>query len=88
MIDDPNWVDNYLKKEIQRTFISSAKVIEEKLYKSSNVYEMFGVDIVMDENFKLFIIEINASPMVVGTAKKKNEILFNMMNGLYRIIFA
>lgn len=49
---------------------------------------MFGVDIVMDENFKLFIIEINASPMIVGTAKKKNKILFNMMNGLFRIVFA
>lgn len=49
---------------------------------------MFGVDIVMDEKFNLFIIEINASPMVVGTAVKKNEILFNMMNGLYRIVFA
>ena len=49
---------------------------------------MFGVDIVMDENFKLYIIEINSSPMIVGTAKKKNKILFNLMRGMYWIVFA
>lgn len=49
---------------------------------------MFGVDIILDEDYKLFIIEINASPMIVGTAEKKNKILFNLMNGIFNITFA
>jgi len=46
------------------------------------------VDIILDEFFKLYIIEINASPMVVGTSPKKYEILDNMMTGLFNIVHA
>ncbi len=63
-------------------------IVKEELYKSSNVYEMFGVDIVMDEKFNMYIIEINASPMVVGTTEKKFKMMHDMMNGLFSITYA
>lgn len=87
-IDDPNWLNNVLIPKIKASFISSAKLIEEKLYRSSNVYEMFGVDIIVDEDFNLFVIEINASPMIIGTAIGKTKMMKKMAKGLFDIVHA
>ena len=49
---------------------------------------MFGVDYVIDENLKLYIVEINASPMVVGTSNLKTKLMIRMMKDLFNIIYA
>ncbi len=87
-IEDKNWNKNYFRKELKKSYIAAAKIIQDKLYKSSNVFEIFGFDIVMDEDFKLKIIEINASPMVIGTAKHKTRMMRRMMHGLFKIVFS
>lgn len=64
------------------------KINEENFYKSSDVYEFFGVDIILDEEFNPYILEVNASPMIIGTVPKKTELLKNMVNGMFDIVFA
>lgn len=87
-ITDPNWLDNYLRPEFKRAFLSMAKMNEEYFYKSSDVFELFGVDFVIDEDLKLHIVEVNASPMIIGTATRKTVLLKKMMEGLFDIQFA
>lgn len=87
-VKDPNWLDNYLRPEFKRSYLAAAKMIEERYYKSSDVFEMYGVDLIMDKDFRLYIIEVNASPMVVGTSTKKTALMKNMLSGLFNIIFA
>lgn len=88
MVDDPEWVKNYLIPQIKRSFIAITKINEENFYKSSDVYEFYGVDIILDEEFKPYILEVNASPMIIGTVPKKTELLNNMVNGIFNIVFA
>ena len=52
--------------QIKKSFIALAKINEENFYKSSDVYEMYGVDIILDEQFNPYILEVNASPMILG----------------------
>ena len=66
-IEDPNWLQNYLVPQIKRSFIALAKINEENFYKSTDVYEMYGVDIILDEKFNPYILEVNASPMMLGS---------------------
>jgi hypothetical protein len=87
-ISDPNWLDNYLRPQFKRAFLSMAKMNEEYFYKSSDVFELFGADFVIDDDLNLFIIEVNASPMIIGTAGRKTELLTNMMTGLFDIQYA
>lgn len=49
---------------------------------------MFGVDIIVDEDFNLFVIEINASPMIIGTAIGKTKMMKKMAKGLFDIVHA
>lgn len=87
-ITDPNWLDNYLRPEFKRAMLSMAKMNEEHFYQSSDVFELFGVDFVIDDKLGLHIVEVNASPMIIGTATRKTELLRNMMNGLFDIQYA
>lgn len=87
-VKDPNWLENYLRPEFKRSYLAAAKMIEERYYKSSDVFEMYGVDLIMDKDFRLYIIEVNASPMVVGTSSKKTSLMKNMLTGLLNITFA
>ena len=87
-ITDPNWLDNYLRPEFKRAMLSMAKMSEDSFYKSSDVFELFGVDFVIDESFKLHVVEVNASPMIIGTASNKTTLLTNMMKGLFDIQYA
>ena len=87
-VTDPHWLDNYLRPEFKRAYLAAAKMIEERFYQSSDVFEMYGVDIIMDKDFRLYIIEVNASPMVVGTSSKKTALMKNMLTGLMDIVFA
>jgi len=61
---------------------------EESFYKSSSVFEMYGLDFVMDENLNIFLIECNASPQLIGTSQKKTDFLTNMLRDLFEIEYA
>ena len=87
-ISDPNWLDNYLRPQFKRAFLSMAKMNEEYFYHSADVFELFGVDFVIDDNLELYIVEVNASPMIIGTATRKTDLLTNMMKGLFDIQYA
>jgi len=82
LIKDKNWLNNYLRPQFQKAFIHAAKMVHPYLYKSSNVYEMFGVDFVIDEDFNIFIIEVNASPMIIGTSSEKTKLMRIMMKDI------
>jgi hypothetical protein len=84
-VTDPNWLDTYLRPQFQRAFIHAAKMVHPHLYKSSNLYEMFGVDFVIDEDFNLFVIEVNASPMIIGTSREKTKLMKKMFKDLVDI---
>lgn len=87
-VKDKNWTQNYLIKQFKRAFLSLGKMIQKRVHKSADLFETFGVDFVIDEDLKISVIEVNASPMVVGTNKRKTKLMMDMMVGLFNITFA
>ncbi len=87
-VSNPNWGNDYLRRQFKTAFLSVGKMLEKKLHKSSDLFEMFGVDLMLDSDHKLYILEINASPMVIGTNRRKTDLMLRMMNGLFDITFA
>jgi glutathione synthase/RimK-type ligase-like ATP-grasp enzyme len=47
---------------------------------------MFGVDIILDENFKLYVIEINPSPMIIGNIPKKTNLFKTLIGDMFKIV--
>mmetsp|Transcript_17508 Transcript_17508/g.15366 ORF Transcript_17508/g.15366 Transcript_17508/m.15366 type:complete len:213 (-) Transcript_17508:236-874(-) len=61
-ITDTNWLDNYLRPAFKKVFIHTARLTYPHLIKNSNVFEMFGLDFMIDDEFHLWFIESNWSP--------------------------
>jgi len=57
-------------------------------WNQSNVYEMFGLDFMLDEDLKLWFIECNSSPQLIGTNEYKTNFLVKMLEDLFEIQYS
>jgi hypothetical protein len=83
--DDPNWASSYLRPAFHKAFIHSARMSAHAFWKQSNVYEMFGLDFMLDDQLNLWFIECNASPQLIGTNEMKTAFLVRMLKDLFEI---
>jgi len=63
-------------------------MIEKSLYKTPSVFELFGLDFVMDEDLNIWFIECNPSPQYVGTNDRKTRFLTKMLTDMFEVQFA
>jgi len=61
---------------------------EQDLFKNPNMFEVYGVDFLLDDKMDSYIIEVNASPMQVGTSTKKTALMKSMNRGIVKITLA
>jgi len=87
-ISDPNWVNNTLRPMFKKAFIHTVRMSAASFWKGSNVFEMFGLDFMLDDKFNLWFIECNASPQLIGTNPKKTEFLSKMLRDLFEIQYS
>ena len=57
------------------------------MYVHSGIYEMFGLDFILDQDLNLWFIECNASPQLIGTNKEKTAFLTKMLHDIFEIEF-
>ena len=87
-INDRTWLDNHLRRSFKKAFVHLVRMIENHLWKGSNVFEMYGVDFMIDENLNVWFIEANLSPQMIATNTFKRNLLYNMIKDLIEIQFA
>lgn len=56
--------------------------------KNSGVFELFGVDFLLDENLNLWFIECNASPQLMGTNEEKTNEMTTMLANMFEVQYA
>jgi len=81
-------LDNYLRPKFREAFIHIARMAEKSFYKSPSVFEMYGLDFVIDEETNIWFIECNPSPQMVGTSERKTNFLVQMIKDLFEVQFA
>ena len=57
-------------------------------WKHPSVYEMFGLDFILDENLQLWFLEANGSPQLIGTSDKKQKLMQETLVDLFEIQYA
>lgn len=87
-ITDPNWLDNYLRPQFRQAFVHIVRMTAGSFWKQSNVFEMFGLDFMLDDNLNLWFIECNSSPQLIGTNDYKTKFLVTMLRDLFEIQYA
>jgi len=88
IINDKNWLNNYLRPQFQKAFIHLTRMVRKSFFKHSGLYEMFGLDFMLDDKLNLWFIECNASPQLIGTSTEKTAFLTKMLHDIFEIEFA
>ena len=87
IIDDPNWLDNYLRPEFKKAFVHLTRMtFKDNLYlETSKIYELYGVDFMLDENLNLWFIEANSGPAIQGLPDYLVKFIVTMLHDHFKI---
>ena len=87
LVKDPSWLDNYLRPQFKKVMIHLTRMAQSSFTKKSSVYELFGLDFVMDTDLNLWFIEANAMPLTDGFTTGSTIMLNEMLAESFEIIF-
>ena len=76
-----------LKKDIDKIYIISLKTVSNVIINDSHCFELYGFDILIDNNFKPWLIEVNASPSLLNTTKQDYFMKKNILNDMINVLF-
>ena len=100
VVSDPNWLDNYLRPEFKKACIHLLRSVQDKFRKDSSLYEVYGVDFIIDTDMNIWFLEANAGPswdgdytqsvekIISGMLKEHFEIEYGLLSSRMKRIIA
>ena len=88
IIQDPDWLNNYLRREFKKVMIHLIRLSQDAYSKKSSFFELYGLDFVMDDNLQLWFIEANTMPLIDGFTPESVELMNRMLEDMFEIIFS
>ena len=86
-INDPNWLDNYLRPEFKKAMIHTVRMSQHSYLKRSSLFELYGVDYMLDDDLNLWFIEGNIQPSTTGFTPDSIALYTSVARGIYDISF-
>ncbi|ETN17749.1 hypothetical protein PPTG_05478 [Phytophthora nicotianae INRA-310] len=77
---------NKLFYEIQLVIIKSLLSVEKIIMNDKHCFELYGYDIMIDENLKPWLLEVNASPSLSANTSSDYQLKCGMLNDMLDII--
>ena len=72
--------------EIQELIIYSLLSVQKIMIHDKHCFEMYGYDIMIDDNLKPWLIEVNASPSLSADSPQDYELKFGLLDDVYSVI--
>lgn len=85
-INDKSWLDNYLRPGFKKAMIHLLRMGQSSFLKTSSVYELMGMDFMLDSNLNIWFIEANTYPSLAGGFPKKRNFMINMLKDHFEVI--
>lgn len=73
-------------EQFDNIYLASLKSVQNVMVNDKHCFELYGYDIMVDDNFKAWLIEINASPSLSTTTKEDKKLKKSLMNDLLNIV--
>ena len=77
---------NKMFDDIQSLIIKSFKAVQNVIAKDKHCFEMYGYDILIDENLRPWLIEINANASLTANTELDAETKIKMLDDLLTIV--
>ena len=75
-----------LTDDIDRIFMVALKAVQPVILNDKHCFELYGFDVLVDESFTPWLIEVNASPSLVTTTKHDRVLKKNVINDLINLL--
>jgi len=85
---DPNWLDNHLRAQMKKIMIHLTRMSEKYYAKQSSLSELYGIDLMLDDNLDVWFIELNTMPLIAGWNPVTIKFFNNLMKDYFEIEFA
>lgn len=88
IVEDPNWLDNYLRPEFKKAMIHLLRSSQDKYLENSSIYGLWGVDFMIDTDLNLWFIEANSAPSFTGGYSDEAEKFYiKMLKDHFEIVY-
>jgi tubulin polyglutamylase TTLL1 len=77
---------NDLFEQFDNIYIASLKSVQSVMCNDKHCFELYGFDLMIDDDFKVWLIEINASPSLSTTTKEDKKMKKSLMNDLLNVV--
>ena len=64
----------------------SLKSVQTVIINDKHCFELYGFDVLIDDNCKPWLIEINASPSLTTTTQKDKQLKMDVLRSIYEIV--
>lgn len=75
-----------LVEDIDRIFLIALKAVQPVILNDKHCFELYGFDVLIDDTFVSWLIEVNASPSLVTTTRHDKILKKNLMNDLINLL--
>ena len=86
-ITDPDWLNNYFRPELKKMLVHLVRMSQSTFAKRSSLFEIFGIDVMLDENLNLWFIEANAMPGLEGSSDHAKDLFTSFQTDCYEVLF-
>ncbi|XP_008411675.1 putative tubulin polyglutamylase TTLL9 [Poecilia reticulata] len=75
-----------LFKQMDNIFIRSLQSVQKVIINDKHCFELYGYDILLDENLKPWLIEVNASPSNSPSSREDYEMKFRLLEDTLNVV--
>ena len=72
---EKDWVFKTMTKQIQRIIVHIFSAVKHKLASKVGYFELYGLDFMVDDNMKLYLIEVNTNPALACNCAALTEVI-------------
>lgn len=87
-IDDPNWVNNFLRPKFQKAMVHITRATAPKWLKHPTFFEVMGWDYTLDDDLTLWFLEANWNPALLPYSNDRRIILQDMLQDVFQVAIA
>ncbi|XP_063441577.1 probable tubulin polyglutamylase TTLL9 isoform X3 [Mytilus trossulus] len=73
-------------KAIDNIIIKSLQSVQKIIINDKHCFEMYGYDVLLDDDLKPWLIEINASPSLTASGKEDYDLKFGLISDLLNVL--
>ena len=86
IISDPEWLDNYLRPEFKKAMVHLLRLSSPFYLENSSIYELYGVDFMLDTDLNLWFIEANSGPAFDGYSRPMEKFIIKMLQDHFEVV--